>query len=197
MSANSIHCLVYSHPTVVQRLKEAAFKPLAGRILVEIAPEPTLGHALGLETPANFPGVAGILSKKHNLSDLSVDVRELPVPIILAPGAETSPKALEDAVALLSDHSNHGQISLLVHVRDLDLVKGALAHVDKLTVLWDLADLPGSSLVSLAEYLASEDLLTPEFWGGFVPYEHTDRPVPPENREALEAILSPFAAGSA
>ncbi len=194
MSANSIHCLVYSHPTVVQRLREAAFKPLAGRILVELAPEPTLAHALGLETPASFPGVAGILAKKHPLGDLAVELRELPVPIVLAPGAETSPKALEDAVALLPDHGTHGQISILVHVRDLDLIRFALASVDKLSVLWDLADLPGSSLTGLADFLAAEDLLTPGFWGGFHPYEHPDRPVPPENREAMEQILAPFAA---
>lgn len=194
MSANSIHCLVYSHPTVIQRLKDASFRHLVGNVIVEIAPEPTLAHALGLETPSTFPGVGGILAKKHKLGDLAVEMRELPSPIVLAPGAGISSKALEDSVALLPDHGESGQISLLVHVRDLDLVRFSLSHVDKLSVLWDLADLPGSSLGTLAEFLIAEEILSPGFWGGFHPYEHPDRPVPPENREALEAVLAPFSA---
>src|SRR4051812_18100416 len=91
-------CVFFSDISVASFLGSAAGRPLAGDLLVECGRHPALGFLLNVETPANFPGLAGVLGGV-DVGALAHPTDRLPAPILLAPGAPVSAAAWRAAIA--------------------------------------------------------------------------------------------------
>src|SRR4051794_14088602 len=100
MPTPPITCIFHDSTSIVTFLATEAGRRLAGDLLIECAPKPALTYVLNLETPANYPGLAGILSG-GDLATLAHSTDRLPAPIILAPGATVSRMAIRSALPLL------------------------------------------------------------------------------------------------
>lgn len=195
MNTPEILCLFYSDITVHRFLNVSAGRDLAGDLLVEVATSPNLSFALGLETPANHPGIAGIAGQM-SLTDLAVENSALPVPIILAAGSPVGISALRCALANLTSKSDgRSKITLLVPITDAALVGAGLGIADTFAVAWDATALPSSDLVRFAEWLNEEELLEAEQFAGLHPYTPglLDGTAA-SHVQKLGKILEPFAA---
>ena len=100
MPAPRITALFHDSPTVTSFLNTMAGRVFAGDLLVECSLRPALGFVLNLETPANYPGLAGVLGEV-DIGTLAHPTDLLPAPIILAAGSPVSPTALRAALARL------------------------------------------------------------------------------------------------
>jgi hypothetical protein len=159
MSLPRIHCVFFTDATLPVFLREESGRALAGDLLVELSSAPTLSYALGLDTPAGHPGVAGVLGGL-SAADLAVTSPQLPAPIILAAGRSTGLAALRSAIAALrTRQATHRAITLLVPVSDAAALGAALAVAEKFAVAWNVAAFPQAELLDFARWLAAEGLL--------------------------------------
>ena len=142
MSSPRITCVFHNAATVTALLKTPAGRGLAGDLLVECSRRPSLGLVLNLETPANYPGVAGLLGG-IDPATLAHSADGLPAPIILAAGEEVAIDAIRTALGLLSrpdDRLSH--VTLLVPIGAARTLGAALAVCDRFAVAWDVAQFP-------------------------------------------------------
>ena len=188
-----LNLIVYSNPTVLKHLDMGTLAPSVGEVLVEVALFPTLSYALGMETPAEYPGVAGVLAGRSSLDSLAVQAQGLAKPIVLAPGSGISAAAMDSAIAHLRDSEGGRRITLLLHVSEWPGLSHAVSCVDRLVVAWDLADMPSDNLPELAAFVAREGLVSKPYWGGFLPYVDEARHTGVKNAEKLAPLLKAFA----
>ena len=185
-----ITCLFFTDPSLPAFLHPPPGRALAGDLLVECAPHPGLGYVLNLETPANYPGLAGLLGG-GDLGTLAHSTDALPAPILLAPGAPVSPLALRAALArLLRPDQRLPAITLLVPVGDAPLFGAALALADRFAIAWDAAAFPHDELLEFARWLAAEKLLAADNFAGLFAYVTT--PPTPDHAQRLAGLLAPF-----
>lgn len=185
-------CLFFSDATVPAFLRSPAGQPFAGDLLVECALKQTLSHVLNLETPQQYPGLAGLLGGV-DVATLALPTELLPAPIILAAGTALSPFALRSALPLLQrpDERLRG-VTLLVPVTDARAVGAALAVADRYAIAWHAAAFPHEELVDFARWLAAERLLTTDNFAGLHPY--AVGAADPAHAQKLAALLAPLAA---
>jgi hypothetical protein len=187
-----VTCLFFSDVSVAAFLNTTAGRTLAGDLLVECSRHPALGYLLNVETPANFPGVTGLLGGV-DVGTLAHPAERLPAPIILAPGMPVSTAALRAALACFRRADDRlDAVTLLVplaHARELG---AALAGAERFAIAWDVAAFPHEELVEFATWLAGEKLLTAENFAGLFPYaiERQD----PAHVQRIIAVLAPLAA---
>lgn len=170
MSAPEILCVFYSDVSVTQFLKSPKGQELVGDLIVEVASAPTLCYALGLETPSNHPGIAGIQGSL-SLTDLAVEHAELPVPAVLSAGGPVGLSAVRSALATLeSSSSNYQRITLLVPTTDAATFGASLGVASQFALAWDATALPSTDLLEFAEWLNSEGFTAAENFIGMFPY---------------------------
>lgn len=187
----SITCLFFTDPSLPAFLNAPAGRALAGDLLVECALRPALGYVLNLETPANYPGVAGLLGGV-DIGTLAHPSDALPAPIILAAGADVSSFAVRSALTrLLRPDDRLRAVTLLVPVTDARTLGAALAVADRFAIAWDAAAFPHEDLVDFARWIATEKLLTAENFAGlhaYAPAGHS-----PAHAQRLGTLLAPLA----
>jgi hypothetical protein len=191
MAASQIHCLFHSSASVVALLNSPAGLPLAGNLLVECAPAPALGFALSLETPTNYPGLAGLLGGVDAAS-LAHTTERLPAPIVLAPGAAVTASALRTALNLLPDSdANLPHVTLLVPLDHAPAMGAALALASRFTIAWDVAEYPHEELLNFARWLGREHLVDSSNFAGILAY--APHPLPAAQAQRLTSLLAPLA----
>lgn len=184
-----ITCLFYTDLSVAAFLNAASGRALVGDLLVECGPSPALSFKLNVETPANYPGLAGLLGGV-DIGSLAHPTDRLPAPIIFAPGAPLAPAALRGALALCQRPDERlDTITLIVPVGFARELGAALALADKFAIAWDVTAFPHADLVAFAEWLGAERLLSPENFAGLLAYapEEPDR----AHGQRIAALLTP------
>jgi hypothetical protein len=165
-----ITCLFFTDVSVVSFLNAPVGRGLAGDLLVECGGGPALGYVLNVETPANFPGVAGLLGGV-DVGTLAHPTDRLPAPILLASGMPVAIAALRAALACFrrpDDRLDH--VTWLVPVGHARALGSALASADRFAIAWDAAAFPHEELADFAGWLATEKLLTAENFAGVFTY---------------------------
>lgn len=191
MALTRITCLFHSSSSVAALLNAPAGRLLAGDLLIECAPRPGLTFALGLETPANYPGLNGLLGGTE-ICALANETDRLPVPIVLAPGTESTPGATRAALTLLARGDERlPHIALLVPVSYAADVGAALGIASEFSIAWDVAEFPHEELVEFARWLVRENLIDRENFKGVLAY--ASRPVEPALVQRITALLAPLA----
>jgi hypothetical protein len=190
--APTITCLFYSDASVASFLATPSGRACAGDILVECSARPALGFALGVETPVNYPGIAGLLGGA-DLGALAHAADRLPAPIVLAPGTVAAVPALRTSLAHLRRPDDRiSAVTLLVAIADAIDLGAALAVADRFAIAWDVAAFPHRELVTFAQWLAAERLFTAENFIGLYPYG--GEPIDTSHTERLQALLAPVSA---
>ena len=191
LASPKITCLFFTDPSLPAFLNAPAGRALAGDLLVECATHPALGYVLNLETPANYPGVAGLLGEV-DIGALAHPTDALPAPILLAAGAPVSTLALRSALArLLRPDERLATITLLVPVSAARDLGAALALADRFALAWDATAFPHEELLGFVRWLAAENLLTSENFAGL--HAYTTTPPTALHAQRLAALLSPLA----
>ena len=187
MNAPRITCLFHDATTVTSFLQTVEGRAFGGDLLVECSAEPALGFVLNLETPANYPGVAGLLGGV-DLGTLAHPSEHLPAPIILAPGGRVSRAALRTALARLQRPDERlSAITLLVPVGEARSLGSALAVAERFAIAWDTSLSP----LEFARWLATERLCDEDSLAGLFPYTTTK--LEPAHAQRLKAMLGPLA----
>lgn len=191
MPAPRITTLFHDSPVVTVFLNSAAGRGFAGDLLVECAAQPALGFVLNLETPANYPGIAGLLGGT-DIGTLAHPTDQLPAPIILAAGSPVSRTALRAALALLQRPDERlAAITFLVPMAEARTLGSALAISDRFAIAWEVTGYPHEELVDFARWLASEGLCDEENFAGLFPYSKGK--IDPAHAQRLTAMLKPLA----
>jgi hypothetical protein len=187
-----VTCLFFTDSTVPAFLHSSAGRALAGDLLVECALHPSLSFVLNLETPPNYPGVAGLLGGA-DVGTLAHPTDLLPASIILAAGATVSPVAVRTALARLIHPDDHLRaITLLVPIAEARALGAALALADRYAIAWNATAFPHEELVEFARWLAAEHLLSADNFAGLYPYATSL--VDAAHAQKIAALLVPFAA---
>lgn len=190
LSPPTITCLFFTDPSLPAFLNAPAGRALAGDLLVECASRPALGYALNLETPANYPGVAGLLGGV-DIGTLAHPTDALPAPILLAPGAPVSPLAIRAALSRLARPDERLRaVTLLVPVSEARILGAALALADRFAIAWDTTGFPHEELIDFACWLTTEKFLTPANFAGL--HAYTTAPAAPDHAKRLDSILAPL-----
>lgn len=185
-----ITCLFFTDSSLPAFLNTSAGRALSGDLLVECALQPALGYALNLETPANYPGVAGLVGGV-DLGTLAHPTDALPAPILLAAGAPVSLVAIRAALAHLARPDERLRaVTLLVPLCDARSLGAALALADRFAIAWDASSFPHEELVGFVRWLTSEKLLTTANFAGL--HAYTSSPVSPNHTQRLNALLAPL-----
>lgn len=191
MNAPRITCLFHNATSVTAFLQSGEGRAFGGDLLVECSPEPALGFVLNLETPANYPGVAGLLGDV-DLGTLAHPSDHLPAPIILAPGGSVSRAALRTALARLQRPDERlAAITLLVPMSEARSLGSALAVAEKFSIAWDVSAFPHEELVEFARWLTTEHLGDEDNPAGLFPYTTTK--LDPTHLQRLKTMLGPLA----
>lgn len=154
----TITCLFFTDASLPTFLRSAPGRALAGDLLVECSLYPALGYVLNLETPVNYPGVAGLLGGV-DIGTLAHPTDDLPAPILLAAGSPVSLVAVRSALARLAAPDERLRaLTLLVPVSDARALGAALALADRFALAWDATAFPQADLLDFARWLAAEKM---------------------------------------
>lgn len=187
-----ITCLFHDSTTITSFLNAETGRAFAGDLLIECALRPALGFVLNLETPANYPGLTGLLGGA-DIGTLAHPTERLPAPIILAAGTSVSPTALRAALPLLLlPDERLTAITLLVPMSEARALGAAVAVADRFVIAWDAVAFPHEEIVEFGHWLAAERLLTAANFSGLFPYAPTALNAAHGHR--LSALLAPLAA---
>lgn len=189
-SAPKITCLFFTDPSLPAWLNSPGGRAFAGDLLVECSPRPGLGFALNLETPANYPGAAGLLGGV-DVGTLAHATDALPAPILLAPGTAVAPMAFRAALARLAQPDERlRRVTLAVPVSEARILGAALALADQFALAWDATAFPHDELIDFACWLSAERLLTPQNFAGVHAYTTGAQPAG-AHLDRLKALLQP------
>ncbi len=192
-STHPLHVWIFNDASVASLLRAdsplwADFVP---GVIVEIAERPTLAHALDLETPPSYPGVAGLLGTAAAPSDLVVRLPAVSIPAILTAAQPLTPATLSAALRkLANDGRIFGPRVILLDAALVPALTSALLSCTKLGIAWDLSIAPGPALPALLGTLATENLLRPETWAGLNAYFSPDHFATDEEHSAALASLN-------
>lgn len=184
----TLTCLFFNDASLPAFLNAPAGRALAGDLLVECGLQPALGYVLNLETPTNYPGVAGLLGGV-DLGSLAHPTEALPAPILLAAGAPVSVSAVRSALAHLQRPDDRlAAITLLVPVSDARILGAALAVADRFAIAWDVTAFPHEDLTDFARWLAAEKLPLSAV------HAYATTAPSPAHAQRLAALLQPLGA---
>lgn len=185
-----ITCLFFSDATVGAFLATAAGREFGGDLLIECGQRPALSYLLNVETPLNYPGLAGLLGGV-DIGALAHPSEKLPAPILFAAGAPVSPLALRSALPLLRRPDERlAAITLLVAFADARELGAALSCADRFAIAWDVDAYPHEELGAFAKWVGQEKLLTTANFAGLFPYGSA--PLDPAQQTRLSAALRAF-----
>lgn len=192
--ARPIHCLFYSHVWVVHMLKQFHLENLEKQVIIELAQHSNLAPVFAEQAKPRY-GLAGLLHLSGRLEQFAKPFKYVPAPLVLAPRPEPSVASMNSAAALLpTTQTQYQGILLLVHIEDAPQFVSSYAYVDKFSLAWDLADVPSSALVELADLLVKEQLISEENWGGIHLYNHPNRKLEDAaaRQQEFDAILQEY-----
>ncbi len=193
-ATHPLHIWIFNDASVVSLLN--AGSPLwddgiPPGLIVELSAHPTLAYALDLETPASYPGVAGLLGHSTAPGDLVVRLPNVSIPAILAPAGPLTPATAAAALRrLAADHRVIGRRIVLVEASLAPALAPVLAACGRLGVVWDLSAPPGPRLDELLAALAAENLLRDASWAGLLAYFSPDHHATADEQAAAAAALS-------
>lgn len=192
-SSQPLHVWIFNDASVASLL--LADSPLwpdsIPGLLAELSPHPVLAHALDLETPPSYPGLAGLLGPSTAPADLVVRLPDLPFPAILSPSQPLSPATAIAALRRLRTESRvFGPRLLLLDASLVSDLLPALASADRIGIAWDLSTPPGPQLQGLLSSLAGENLLRPATWAGLLGYFSPDHQATDEERASAATSLA-------
>ena len=191
MNPPSLTCVFHSSSSIAALLNSPAGRLIAGDLLIECAPSPALSFGLNLETPVTYPGIAGLLGGVE-ISSLANATDRLPVPIVLAPGASSTPAVTRAALALLPPPDEHLQhLTLLVPMSYAPALGATLAMATQFTIAWDVSEFPHEELSDFARWLGRECLLDRGIFQGVIAY--ASQPLDAGHKERITALLAPLA----
>ena len=187
-----LHIWIFNDASVADLL--APGSPLWGKtvpsLIAEVAERPTLAHTLDLETPATYPGMAGLLGRTTKPADLVVKLPGTQLPAILAPAQMLTPAVWAAAIRrLATDTRIDGPRLLLVDAALLPSLVSVLVRAQRIGLVWDLSTPPGDDLGQLLEGLTTEGLLSSTQWAGLLGYFSADHGMHPEEARAAELSL--------
>lgn len=190
----TITCVFFNDASVAAFLNSAAGRPFAGELLVECALAPTLCFGLNVETPPNFPGIAGLLGGVE-VGTLAHGTDLLPAPVVFAPGAPVSATAARSALQRLERTDTRlTAISLLVPMEAARTFGASLAIADRHLIAWDATSAPSDTLVDFARWLATEQLIGAHNFAGLFAYATSA--IEFGHAQLVSDLLQPFAARS-
>lgn len=163
-----LSCLLYAHATVLDWLRRDPPQVPAGACLVELATAPRLAHALGLNTPAAYPGLIGTLTAGLAVAALALRKPLLPRPFVPAPGAPTDAALFGWALQRLREGPAAEPLVVLLHVADLAAFEDALGVFDDFAVFWDLRQPVTAAVERALGNLALEGCLADGRWAGWL-----------------------------
>ncbi len=190
----TLHCLFYSHVWTVHMLKNLKLGDWDKTVLVELAVNSNLAPVFGMQGKPRY-GLSGMLRLGAKLEQLGQTYKYVPAPLLLAPQPNIPAAALCSAVGLTaSSPSIYENVVLLVHVSEAPQFTDAYAYVNHFSIVWDIADPPTQSLVTLAEVLMANGCVSQESWKGFILYQHPNRVLADAQarRKALESVLQDY-----
>ena len=159
---------LFNHGSVLNYLSQAATSPLAKsqQIIVELATKPYLAHFAGLQTPANFPGIAASLNPQTSLRELAIKVPDGSHSLILAPGERLAESALADAWQGVIQEAEESLVGLL-SVSEAAALLPLIELESSVTLFWDIDYPPTGDLawsLALGAYLRERS--TESAWRG-------------------------------
>ena len=191
MPAPRITVLFHDSPTVIAFLNSMAGRVFAGDLLVECSPDPALCFVLNLETPVNYPGIAGLLGGA-DIGTLAHPTERLPAPIILAAGSNVSRTAIRAALVPLQRPDDRlATVTLLVPMAGARALGSALAAAERFVIAWDVTACPHEELVEFARWLGAERLCDEDNLTGLFPYSTVK--LDSAHAQRLAALLTPLA----
>jgi hypothetical protein len=187
-----ITCLFHSDLSVVSFLNSAEGRPWCGDVVIECSPRPALAFPLNVETPANYPGVCGLLGGV-DVGLLAHATDRVPAPVIFAPGSAVAATAVRAALARLGRPDERlTAVTLLVPIAFARELGAALAIADKFGIAWDATAFPHDELADFARWVSAEKFFTAANFGGLFPYAAEG--LAPAHRARLETLLDPLTA---
>lgn len=160
--------IVFTHPSILRHLSEPPWKLAPQTRLIEMAQTPYLSYALGLETPASYPGIAGFLDPQIKWDELFIESDTLPhYPILLAPQATTVEIQLAGLIATMSNPELK-QACLLMPLASLPELASLLAYTESIYLAWDSRVLPGPEITTLGTSIGK--YCSKEQWQGLHVY---------------------------
>ncbi|WOO41365.1 hypothetical protein [Rubellicoccus peritrichatus] len=155
-------------------------------LLVELASAPTLSFAAGLETPVNYPGLAGLCGELA-VEALSVFSKKIAIPAILAPASTSAAAPQVWGLHLLLEHFDKSVI-VLIHISEAEAFDSAWTMADEIGIAWDVATPLSAAVTSLVEKLKAEEYFSSGAWSGFTIYGD----VSASAQSALEPLVSKY-----
>lgn len=169
----SLSVIIFHDPSVLSHLGSDSplFEASSPRLIVEFSAAPILASGLDLDTPAAYPGPAGLLSPDSVPSDLAIACPALACPAILAPGRRIGLSVLGAVLRRLgTDVSLPSPTVALVDAKIAPALAPWLAYCSRLGVAVDLGLPFTAELASTLTALDNESLLDPVRWSGFSGY---------------------------
>jgi len=193
-SGRPLHCIFYSHIWTVYSLEGLGLLNPKTDIILELATESNFAPALN-PSNHNYGSLLNLLQTNRHLHQIGTHFKNIPVPMVLAPQPSSSVNNLLSALALVNtDDSPVEKAVILVHINDACKFALAYAHMNRFSIVWDIADHPNSLLPALAELLLVEQCLAVQNWGGIHLCNHQLRRVSDsrEREVALRQLLDEF-----
>lgn len=173
-----IECVFYSHVWSIYELEKLGFVTSGDETIIELAAESRFAAVFD-KSDKSHKGILALLQPSVHLHKLAIRQPGVRAPVILAPNPPVPVDILLSAVPLLpSVESAAEKIIMMIHINDAALFAGAYAVADTFSIVWDLADYPGTELSELGRTLLNRQCLNRERWKGFFLCNHPHRQLP-------------------
>jgi hypothetical protein len=197
MTANTtIECLFYSHVWTIYELENLGIIKTGGELLIELATESRFAPVFDRSEKIS-KGIVSLLQPGFSVHKLAFRHSSIKAPIVLAPNPPVAIDNQLSALSLLPSIENHAdKVIVMMHVNDAPSFASAFANMDNFSIVWDIADFPGSELSELGQSLLNQQCLSQETWKGFFLCNHPNRRLPDVKiRESvLKKLLNEFPA---
>jgi hypothetical protein len=193
-----LHIWIFNDASIASLLQPdpplwPGFKPA---IIAEVSDRPALAYSLDLETPAAYPGIAGLLGPSTAPADLAVRLPRLQIPAILAPAQSLNASVWLAALRRLAhDPRITGPRIVLVDAALAPSLAPVLALADRIGLAWDLSTPPGAPLQALMQVLAQDGILRPETWAGIAAYFSADHVPAADELSSAQTTLAALPGG--
>ncbi|MEM9302160.1 MAG: hypothetical protein AAGE01_08625 [Pseudomonadota bacterium] len=182
-----VHCIFYTHPWALFRIGNERLGSSDDALLIELAESSTLSSLFDQQGRPR-QGVTGLLADPDRIDLLGEVYEGVPAPLVLASQPAVPLPTLASAIGVLPYvRSRYSHYVLLANLVDGARMIDSLAHCDRFSFVFDLADPPSRRFTDLAEQLTGEGLLNASTWGGLYWYSHPRRRAP-GHRERLQAL---------
>lgn len=175
---------IYNDANCASFFKEnsSLFQNSSPELIIEISQGPVFAHYFNMESPANFPGIAGLLNAENTPLDFAMQVIDSDYPILFAPAQPSSPTILGSALRAIMHHPERpARTDIFIELGLLEDLLPWLHGFSGIGIVYGLASAPSPTLMETIKKLCNEELLSSAEWLGFKAY--FSDPVPPTEEE--------------